>query len=104
MDLLIREPCPDDAEGIVHILNPIIEAGGLTVLDKTFTVDEEREFIASFLMSGMGKIMDPAGTQQYMAAGYHVHEEFGDNGRIIDGDLLRGGPRERRCAFGGVKG
>jgi L-amino acid N-acyltransferase YncA len=39
MDLLVRDARPDDAEAIVGILNPIIEAGVYTAFDTTFTVE-----------------------------------------------------------------
>ncbi|UCD57101.1 MAG: hypothetical protein JSV16_15000 [Candidatus Hydrogenedentota bacterium] len=39
MDLLIRKARPDDAEAIVHILNPIVEARRYTVLDTPFTAE-----------------------------------------------------------------
>ncbi|GAB4332058.1 MAG: GNAT family N-acetyltransferase [Candidatus Abyssubacteria bacterium] len=65
MELRIRRALPDDAEAIVRILNPIIEAGRYTVLDRTFTVEEEREFIANFPKRGV----------------FHVAEE--ENGKVI---------------------
>jgi hypothetical protein len=37
MDLLVRDSRPDDAEAIVNILNPIIEAGVDTAFDTAFT-------------------------------------------------------------------
>ena len=43
----IREATPDDAEGIVAVLNPIIETGLYTVLDAPLTGDAERAFIRS---------------------------------------------------------
>lgn len=46
MELLVREVRPQDAEGNVNIVNPIIEAGEYTVLDAPLTVEEEREFIS----------------------------------------------------------
>jgi L-amino acid N-acyltransferase YncA len=53
MDIDIRPVRPEDAEGIVCILNPIIEAGKYTVLDTPFTVEEEREYIAGFPERGL---------------------------------------------------
>jgi len=53
MDLLIREVRPDDAEAIVDILNPIIQAGVYTVLDTPFTVEAEREYIENFPQRGV---------------------------------------------------
>jgi L-amino acid N-acyltransferase YncA len=53
MNFLIREAQPGDAEGIVNILNPIIEVGLYTVLDTPFSIEEERRFIADFPDSGV---------------------------------------------------
>ena len=44
----MRPVCPDDAEALTEILNPIIETGLYTVLDTKFTVDHERAFIEAF--------------------------------------------------------
>lgn len=41
MELLIREVQVDDAEAIVGILNPIIQAGIYTAFDTPFTVEDE---------------------------------------------------------------
>ena len=46
-DLEIREATPEDAAGIVGVLNPIIEAGLYTILDTPFTAEAEREFICT---------------------------------------------------------
>ena len=45
MQVEVREATPDDAEGIVAILNPIIEAGAYTVLEGPLTADAERAFM-----------------------------------------------------------
>jgi len=66
MEILIREVRPEDAAGIIDILNPIIEAGRYTVLDTMFTEDEEREFIINFPQRGI----------------YHVAEQ-NEDGRIV---------------------
>ena len=47
MDLHIRDARPDDAEAIVAIFNPIIEAGCYTVFETPFTVAAERAYIAN---------------------------------------------------------
>ena len=46
MQVEIREARLDDAEPIIRILNPIIEAGVYTALDTPLTVDAQCEFIA----------------------------------------------------------
>lgn len=61
MEIIIRAAQPDDAEALVKILNPIIEEGLYTVLDTTFTADEERRFIAEFPTSGVFLVaVDPS--------------------------------------------
>lgn len=66
MELLVREVGPEDAEEIVNILNPIIEAGEYTVLDTPLTIQEERELIINFPKRGV----------------FHVAERLED-GRIV---------------------
>ncbi len=49
----IRDATPDDAEAIVAILNPIIQARVYTVFDTPFTADAEREYIRAFPARGV---------------------------------------------------
>lgn len=53
MELLIRDVRVDDAEAIVGILNPIIQAGIYTAFDTPFTVEAEREYILHFPQRGV---------------------------------------------------
>lgn len=53
MSLVVRQVALDDAEGITNVLNPIIVEGLYTVLDTTFTSEEEQEFIANFPERGV---------------------------------------------------
>lgn len=53
MELLIREVQLNDAEAIVGILNPIIQAGIYTAFDTPFTVEAEREYILRFPQRGI---------------------------------------------------
>ncbi|HCG6405247.1 TPA: GNAT family N-acetyltransferase [Vibrio parahaemolyticus] len=53
MSLVVRQVTLDDAEGITNVLNPIIIEGLYTVLDTTFTPEEEKEFIAQFPERGV---------------------------------------------------
>jgi len=46
MDITFRDVGPDDAEAVLRILNPIIEARTYTALERPYTVAEERAFIA----------------------------------------------------------
>ncbi|ELA7420948.1 histone acetyltransferase, partial [Vibrio parahaemolyticus] len=43
MSLVVRQVTLNDAEGITNVLNPIIIEGLYTVLDTTFTPEEEKE-------------------------------------------------------------
>lgn len=53
MPIAVRTATPDDAEGVVGVLNPIIESRRFTVLDTPFSVDEERAFIERFPARGI---------------------------------------------------
>ena len=53
MDRLVREVRLDDAEAIVRILNPIIEAKVYTAFDTLFTVEYERDYILNFPQRGV---------------------------------------------------
>ncbi|EHH1246843.1 GNAT family N-acetyltransferase [Vibrio parahaemolyticus] len=53
MSLVVRQVTSGDAEGITNVLNPIIVEGLYTVLDTTFTAEEEKEFIAHFPERGV---------------------------------------------------
>lgn len=66
MDLLIRPVRLDDAAEVARILNDIIAAGRYTVLDTPFSVEAERDFIASYPERGV----------------FHVAERRAD-GRIV---------------------
>ncbi len=74
MDVLIREASPDDAAGIIGILNPIIEVGTYTVLDRTFTEEEEHEFIARFPERGIFHVAEH--TQDGRIVGFQNIEPF----------------------------
>ena len=53
MDIHIREVRPEDAEAIVGILNPIIEAGRFTALDMPLTEEKQRQYIVDFSSRGI---------------------------------------------------
>ncbi len=44
----IRQVTVDDAQGIIDVLNPIIIKGRYTILDQTFTLDEEKVLLSRF--------------------------------------------------------
>ncbi len=64
MDFLMREARPDNAEAFVVALNPIIESDKYTVLDKSFSVEEEREFIRNFPKRGVLHVADSRTTER----------------------------------------
>ncbi|MGX9416262.1 N-acetyltransferase family protein [Vibrio sp. WJH972] len=53
MEFYVRQVTENDAESISTLLNPIIEEGRYTVLDTTYTPEEEKEFIRQFPMQGI---------------------------------------------------
>ncbi|MFT7682623.1 MAG: L-amino acid N-acyltransferase YncA [Moritella dasanensis] len=53
MKLTIRDVQQADAQAIMNILNPIIEAGLYTILDTTFSLEEEEQFIQDFPERGV---------------------------------------------------
>lgn len=52
MNWNIRNVKPEDASAILSVLNPIIESEAFTILDKPFTFEAERDFIANFPKKG----------------------------------------------------
>lgn len=53
MTLVVRQVTVEDAQGITEVLNPIIEEGLYTILDTTFSVEEEKSFIVNFPKQGV---------------------------------------------------
>lgn len=82
MDLLIREVRLDDAEAIISILNPIIEAGLYTVLDTPFTAQAEREFITNFPKRGIFHVAERR--QDEKVVGFQTIEPFATYTRAFD--------------------
>ncbi len=74
MDVSIREVRPEDAEAIVAILNPIIEAGEYTALDTPVTVEQEREFILKFPERGVFHVAE--NPESRAVVGFQTLEPF----------------------------
>jgi len=53
MKWVVRYAQKEDAQGIINILNPIIEDGLFTILDTTFSTEEEEIFIQNFPSRGV---------------------------------------------------
>ncbi len=82
MNLLIREVRPADAEAIVGIFNPIIEAGDYTVFDTVFTVEAEREYITNFPRRGIFHVAVRQDDQKVI--GFQSMEPFATYTRAFD--------------------
>lgn len=82
MDFLVRDVVPADAEAIVGILNPIIEARVHTAFDAPFASDTERDYIVRFPSRGVWKVAlrRPDGR----VVGLQVLEPFGQYTRAFD--------------------
>jgi L-amino acid N-acyltransferase YncA len=88
----IRDARPDDAEGIVAVLNPIIDAGAYTVLEGPLTADAEREFMRSCPPRGVflvaidradGAVVGFQNTQP-LATYTHAFDHVGEIGTYVD--------------------
>src|SRR5262245_39671233 len=74
MDLIIREASLEDAEAIVSILNPIIEAGTYTAFDTPFTDEAERDYILNFPQRGIFHVA--VSSQDQKIVGFQTMEPF----------------------------
>jgi len=92
MTVIIRDARPEDAESVVRILSPIIESGLYTVLDRPFTVEEERRYIETFPSRGVFHVaVSPADGQvvgfqsiEPFAAYTHAFDHVGVPGTYVD--------------------
>jgi L-amino acid N-acyltransferase YncA len=92
MELLIRDAVPEDAEGIVGVLNPIIEAGTFTALDTPYTTESEREFISAFPSRGIFHVAEHPAERRIVgfqsvepfATGTHAFDHVGVMGTYVD--------------------
>ncbi|NOJ11203.1 GNAT family N-acetyltransferase [Vibrio splendidus] len=82
MSLTIREVAVEDAQGIIDVLNPIIIEARYTILDQTFTVDEEKAFIESFPERGVFSVAVNEMTSQLL--GFQNVEPFATYTKAFD--------------------
>ncbi|OMO20686.1 GNAT family N-acetyltransferase [Vibrio lentus] len=82
MRLTIREVTAEDAQGIIDVLNPIIIEARYTILDQTFTVDEEKAFIESFPERGVFSVAVNEATSQLL--GFQNVEPFATYTKAFD--------------------
>lgn len=99
MGLLIRDARPDDAESIVAIFNPIIEAGIYTAFDTPFTAEAEREYLSNLPPRGIFHVAVRRPDQRVVGfqslepfAGYtHAFDHVGVLGTYVDLSCRRRG-------------
>lgn len=82
MSLKIRAVAIDDAQGIIDVLNPIIIEARDTILDQTFTVNEEKAFIESFPERGVFSVAVNETTNQLL--GFQNVEPFASYTKAFD--------------------
>ena len=82
MNLLVRDANPDDAEALIGILNPIIQAGIYTVFDTPFSAEEEREFVTTFPKHGVFHVAESSESQQVV--GFQNLAPFADYTHAFD--------------------
>ncbi|MCK8077240.1 GNAT family N-acetyltransferase [Vibrio sp. 1CM2L] len=82
MSLTIREVAVEDAQGIIDVLSPIIIEARYTILDQTFTVDEEKAFIESFPERGVFSVAVTETTNQLL--GFQNVEPFATYTKAFD--------------------
>jgi L-amino acid N-acyltransferase YncA len=74
MAFFIRDVRPDDADGVIGVLNPIIEARRYTVLDTPVSAQAERDYIARFPARGVWKVAERGSDGRLV--GFQVLEPF----------------------------
>ena len=72
MNIIVRESRIQDAEGIINILNPIIETKKYSVMVQTFTLAEEINFINTFPERGIFHVA----ANEDKVVGFQVVEPF----------------------------
>ena len=78
----VRNVQLDDANEVINILNPIIESGAFTVLDKPFTVEAERAFISNFPAKGTFHVAED--TDNHSLVGFQTVEPFAAYSSFFD--------------------
>ncbi|HLG57955.1 MAG TPA: GNAT family N-acetyltransferase [Vicinamibacterales bacterium] len=106
MDLSVRDAEPADAEALVGILNPIIDARIYTAFDTPFTVDAERAYIVNLPPRGIWKVA--VRDQDRRVVGFQIMEPYasytgafdhvGTLGTYVDLDVRRQGVATRLFA------
>ena len=82
IDWRVREARPSDAEQIIEIVNPIIEAGIYTAFDQPFTLEQERRYIESLPSRGIFLVAQQP--EDGRLVGFQSMEPFADYTRAFD--------------------
>ena len=103
MELSVRDAEPADAEGVVCVLNPIIQARVYTAFDTPFRVEAERDYLLNFPARGIWKVAIRRSDERLV--GFQVMEPFatytgafdhvGTLGTYVDLELRRQGVARR---------
>jgi L-amino acid N-acyltransferase YncA len=80
--LVVRDVDPSDAEAIVRILNPIIDARVYTALDTPFSVEAERNYILNFPQRGVWKVAIRQSDRSLV--GFQIMEPFATYTKAFD--------------------
>jgi len=99
MELLIRDVEPDDAEGLVRVLNPIVAARTYTTIDAQVSVEAERAFVLRLPPRSIWKVaVRPSDNRlvgcqilEPVATYTHAFDHVGTLGTFVDLDLRRRG-------------
>jgi len=97
MQVEVRTVVAEDAEGIVKILNPIIEAGVYTAFDTPLTADEERRYITTMPARGIFHVAIAANrlvgfqSMEPFASYTRAHDHVGVIGTYVDLSCRRQG-------------
>jgi L-amino acid N-acyltransferase YncA len=106
VELSVRDVDPGDAEGIVRVLNPIIESRRYTALDTPVSVETERDYVIDFPDRGIWKVAVREPDQAIVgfqvlepfAAYTHAFDHVATLGTYVDLNLRRQGIARRLFA------
>jgi L-amino acid N-acyltransferase YncA len=82
MELFVRDAVPEDAESMLRILNPIIEARLYTAFDTPFSADAERNYIVNLAPRGIWKVAVRRSDEALV--GFQIVEPFATYTRAFD--------------------
>lgn len=82
MKWFIRDVRDGDAQGVIEILNPIIEEGIHTVLDSPFSLEQERQFIQNFPENGV--FLVAVNAKNSIIGGFQNLEPFSNYTKAFD--------------------